>query len=175
MNERLNEPEVSGQSNHRAAGCIPGVLVRLARAFTPTGPPAEFALPYRRKDYLLTRGERVFYHTLGHCLDADRHRIFAKVRLLDLVWLPKGTTQRQSHRNRVQSKHVDFVICSADALRPLLVIELDDRSHDRADRQERDAFVDAALRSAGLPLLRMKAAANHDRNALAAQIGPHLQ
>ena len=36
-------------------------------------------------------------------------------------------------------------------------MELDDKSHDRPDRQERDAFLDAAMEKAGLPIIRFAA------------------
>jgi hypothetical protein len=39
--------------------------------------------------------------------------------------------------------------------RPRLVVELDDRSHDRADRQARDAFVDQVLYAASYPILHI--------------------
>ena len=88
----------------------------------------------------------------------DRYFIFAKVRLADLLWLPKGTESWQSHFNRMQSKHVDFVICDRASIRPLLCVELDDASHGQASRQTRDAFVEAALLAAGLPFIRVRAA-----------------
>jgi len=37
------------------------------------------------------------------------------------------------------------------------VIELDDSSHGEAGRQRRDKFVDAAISSAGVPLVRIPA------------------
>jgi hypothetical protein len=113
-------------------------------------------LPYRKRDYLLTKAERSFYDVLCASLDG-RWTVFAKVRLSDLVWLPKGTQNVVSHRNRVQSKHVDFVVCDRTALKPVLVIELDDASHDREDRQTRDALVDRVLASAALPVLHVRA------------------
>ncbi len=113
-------------------------------------------LPYRKKDYLLTKAERSFYEVLCRSLDGQTS-VFAKVRLLDLVWLPKGTEKAQSHRNRVQSKHVDFVVCDRAALKPILVIELDDASHDAEDRQARDLLVDRVLAGAGLPILHVRA------------------
>jgi Protein of unknown function (DUF2726) len=120
-------------------------------------PPATTALPYRRKDYLLTQAERSLFGVLNEVVK-ERCFIFAKVRLADLVWMPKGTESWQSHFNRVQSKHVDFVICDRASIRPLLCIELDDASHGQAARQKRDAFVDAALLAAGLPFIRIRAA-----------------
>jgi hypothetical protein len=59
-------------------------------------------------------------------------------------------------RNRIDRKHVDFVICEARTMQPLLAIELDDASHERADRIARDAFVDRVFEVAGLPLLHVR-------------------
>lgn len=113
-------------------------------------------LPFRKKDYLLSKAERSFYKVLEASLNGQ-FVIFTKVRLLDLLWLPKGTEKAQSYRNRVQSKHVDFVLCDHAALKPMLVIELDDASHKRPGRQARDRLVDNVLATAGLPILHVRA------------------
>lgn len=110
------------------------------------------SLPYRRKDTLLTAAERSFYGVLRQAT-GDELDIFAKVRLIDLIWLPPGTHDRQSHMNRVISKHVDFVLCDPRTSSPRLIIELDDSSHAR--RRDRDEFVGRVLEGAGLPLLRV--------------------
>src|SRR5688500_17038104 len=57
------------------------------------GEDAAVALPYRKKDYLLTRAERSFYGALQAGVGSD-YLTFPKVRLADLVWLPKGTARR---------------------------------------------------------------------------------
>ena len=113
-------------------------------------------LPYRGKDCLLSKAERSFFGVLEQAVDG-KFRIFAKIRLADLLWIPGGTEKRQAHLNRIQSKHIDFVLCSCDFVRPLLAIELDDATHRRARRQDRDDFVEQALGAAGLPLLRVPA------------------
>jgi very-short-patch-repair endonuclease len=41
-------------------------------------------------------------------------------------------------------------------LSPILAIELDDMSHERSDRQERDREVERILKDANMPLLRIK-------------------
>jgi hypothetical protein len=118
--------------------------------------PAPAALPYRKRDYLLTAAERSFYEVLCSILDGQL-LVFAKVRLADLVWMSKGTANRQSHFNRIQSKHVDFVLCDREKIAPVLVIELDDSSHEADERRDRDTFVDAALSAAELPILHIPA------------------
>ena len=57
----------------------------------------------------------------------------------------------------------------------MLAIALDDASHDRKDRQDRDGFVDSALAAAGLPILHVKASARYDANAVRAAIDGKLQ
>ncbi len=49
---------------------------------------------------------------------------------------------------------MDFVLCTPHAFTIAGVVELDDRTHDMQDRKERDEFVDEALKSAGIPLIR---------------------
>ena len=151
------------------AGVLPTVLKQLARGKGTSGNK----LPYRKKDYLLTAAERSFYEVLRSIL-GDQLDVFAKVRLLDLVYLPKGTENRQSHTNRVMSKHVDFLLCEQQNVSPLLVIELDDSSHERDDRAERDAFVNGVLGAAGLPILHVAAKRSYAPNELAEMIQQKL-
>lgn len=116
-------------------------------------------LPYRRKDFLLTAGERAFLGALDMAAGSEA-RVFAKVRLADLVWMGKGVEGRTGHQNRVNMKHVDFVVCEVKTLRALVAVELDDATHERADRRARDEFVEGALKAAGLPLVRVRARGN---------------
>ena len=129
-------------------GCL-GIVLELL-GITPK--PAAATLPYKRKEWLLSKAERSFFGVLQGVL-ASEQLIFVKVRLADLIYIPRGTPSRQAAFNRIQSKHIDFVLCEKSSVRPLLAIELDDSSHARSDRSARDRFVDSALDVAGLPLL----------------------
>jgi very-short-patch-repair endonuclease len=133
----------------------------------------ESGLPYEKEPSLLTAAERSFYGVLCQALD-HQYAIFAKVRLGDLLWLPRRTPRFWLYRNKIDRKHVDFVLCDLTSFSPLLVIELDDSSHEREDRQERDAFVDAALEAAGLPILRMPVQHAYTPAELRVQIYGHL-
>ena len=145
-------------------GCL-GILLKLFGVKAP----AKQQLPYARKDYLFSRAERSFFGALQQVVGSEL-LIFAKVRLGDLLYIKKGTENRQSFFNRIQSKHVDFVLCEPGEVRPALVIELDDSSHDKASRQARDAFVDDALAAAGLPILRVRAKSGYNPDELAESI-----
>jgi hypothetical protein len=50
---------------------------------------------------------------------------------------------------------VDFLICRNDDWMPMLGIELDDDSHEKAARKQRDMFVNELFASTGIPLLRI--------------------
>ncbi len=150
--------------NPEPQGCLFAILDLLGIA--PSSAPVQGALPYQRKDYLLTKAERSFYGALQNAV-GNQYLIFAKVRLADLVFIPARTEKRQTHFNRIQSKHIDFVLCDHGEIRPLLAIELDDSSHTRSDRQDRDNFVDAALAAAGLPILHVPARAGYNVQELA--------
>lgn len=57
-------------------------------------------------------------------------------------------------------KHFYFDICNNEDLSIICAIELDDSSHERKHRVERDVFVDSACSSASFPLIRFKV--SHD-------------
>lgn len=97
---------------------------------------------------LLTARERKQYIYLKQIADAKNVLICPKVRLLDLVTPVHGVRNYKALMSKVMSKHVDFVICNQE-MYVLGIIELDDRTHFRQDRIQRDEFVDTVLRSAG--------------------------
>jgi very-short-patch-repair endonuclease len=148
-----------------------GAMMSVIKAIGPARRPS---LPFRKCDYLFTAAERSFYEVL-RSVTQDRLHVFPKVRLVDLVYLPGGTENRQAHMNRVMSKHVDFVLCDLQAVTPVLVIELDDSSHGRDDRRARDEFVDGVLSAAGLPILHVAAKQSYAPKELAELIEAQLQ
>ena len=112
--------------------------------------------PYGLRDAFLSPAEISFFHVLKGVLGPE-HYLVAKVRLEDLFYV------RQPHRNRnarnlIAQKHVDFVICDAGSMQPLLGVELDDASHNKPENVDRDRFVERVFGAAELPLMRVKAA-----------------
>lgn len=131
------------------------------------------ALPYRVVPSLLTPAERRFYAALVTAIDPHM-TICAKVRLADVLTLPPGTPEWRAHFNRVQAKHLDFVLCNRDDLAPLLAIELDDSSHARSARRERDAFLNQACADAGLSVLRIPVQRSYTTVELAQRVQDSL-
>ena len=127
--------------------------------------------PYKPVKSLLTPTERSFLGVLDSAAGSDC-RIFSKVRLADVIAVKNGLSKsaRQSALNRINRKHIDFVICNPADLSILCAVELDDRSHNRADRKERDQFIDKALDAAGIPILHIKTKAGYTPRELSAAL-----
>lgn len=109
-------------------------------------------LPYRLRDAFLSPAEVSFYHVLRQAV-GERATVCAKVRLADVFFVARPN-ENAAARNRIAAKHVDFLLCEPATMRPRAGIELDDASHARPDRQERDALVCKVFEAAGLPLVR---------------------
>jgi hypothetical protein len=130
---------------------------------------------YDSRASLLTPAERSFLGVIEPLLPSEV-RVCPKVRLEDFLSVKKGLGRagNQAARNRINRKHVDFLIVQTTDFKPIAAIELDDKSHDADDRKARDAFVDTAFASAGLPLLHVAAAATYNPADIRAKIGTLL-
>lgn len=124
---------------------------------------------YLPRDSLLRPGERAFFPALEQAC-ANRSLIFTQVQLSKLIYPRAGIPKWQTYQNKIDRKSVDFVLCHPTTLKPQLIIELDDKSHTREDRKERDDFVNNALKAVGIPLLRIPAAPNYNPAAIEQRI-----
>jgi very-short-patch-repair endonuclease len=114
---------------------------------------------YKKRGFLLSRAEHECYDALMAAVGADYY-IFPQVHLPTLVDEKiVGQNWRGAFRH-ISEKSIDFVICDKAYISAKLAIELDDRTHEWPDRQERDREVERILREAGMPLLRLE---NHGR------------
>lgn len=118
---------------------------------------------YKRQPALFSPAERSFLRVLERVLGSE-YRVFGKVRIADLI-KPENGAGRHAALNRIVGKHVDFVVCNATDLSIIGVIELDDKSHNQDSRRKRDAFVDRAFASAGIPITRFPARAAYSLSA----------
>ncbi len=117
-------------------------------------------MPYIRKN-LMTKNEWSFYKQLKPIADKLNLSILCKTRIADLIDIEKGLNKSewQTAFNRINKKHIDFILCKPDNLYPILLIELDDNSHDTEKGKERDEFVEKVLQQAGYKLLRTRGTA----------------
>lgn len=108
---------------------------------------------YKRKDFLISRPEHEFFDILVEIL-GNKYNIFTQVHLPTILEHKVIGQNWKGAFSHINGKSVDFVICDKAYIKPLLAIELDDKSHEREDRIERDGVVEQMLKEAGMPLLR---------------------
>jgi predicted RNA-binding Zn-ribbon protein involved in translation (DUF1610 family) len=130
--------------------------------------------PYQLHNDFLSAAEQSFYLVLRSVV-ADRALICAKVSLGDLFTAKvSDQSQYRTYTNKIDRKHVDFLLCDLQTAKPLVGIELDDRSHQRADRQARDKFVNGVFAAARLPLIRVPVRRGYQVSELVALFSPYL-
>ncbi|HEY2558110.1 MAG TPA: DUF2726 domain-containing protein [Caldimonas sp.] len=98
----------------------------------------------------LSQPEQVLYHRLVAAL--PEHIVLAQVQLSRVMGVKKGFNAR-GWLNRINRMSFDFVVCLKDST-VVAAIELDDRSHDSADRIESDIKKSRAASAAGIRLVR---------------------
>ena len=165
------------------SGCLPQFLQRfvsqdndeLERGFALRHDAdymeAEIA-PYRLRDDFLSTAELSLFYILQQLI-GDQAVLMAKVRLADIFFVPKPHENAGAF-NQISQKHVDFLICHPQTLKPLFGIELDDGSHHASKRQMRDQFVNEVFSAAQLPLVRIPVQRSYDRAQLSALILPYF-
>lgn len=151
-------------SDSEPQGCLAAILSLFGIRLDGAAPTSE-QLPYRQRDDFLSAAELSFYRVLMLGLDGSQ-LVCPKVNLADIFFVARPN-ENQSYRNKIDRKHVDFLLCEPTSMKPILGVELDDASHARRDRQDRDEFVDQVFEAAGLPLLRVRAAASYSPQNIA--------
>lgn len=138
---------------------IAGIAVFLALA---KGKGGSRDYPYQLSKYLLSKAERSFYGVLVQAV-GNSGIVFSKVRVADVISPKKGLNRSDWQRafNAISSKHFDFIVCEPTDCSIKLAVELDDLSHGSSKARKRDDLLNRACQSAGLPLLRIKAAKSY--------------
>lgn len=150
-------------------GCLPAFLQKLLGVEDQNN---KGELPYALRDDWLSPAELSFLGVLRR-VTQDRFVICPKVGLQDIFFAKSGSNS-QAFRNKIDRKHVDFLLVDAVTYKPVMGVELDDSSHGRKDRVERDRFVDQVFAVAGLRLLRVPAARTYSADVLSKTIGDRL-
>lgn len=135
----------------------------------------QLRLPYAKRDDFLSQAELNFYRILTHIIKG-RAIVFTKVALSDIFYVKsKDRSEYQTFLNKIDRKHVDFLLCDVISLQPLCGIELDDKSHKRKDRQERDRFVDAVFEISDLPIVHVPVNRSYVTSKLEKLFEPYLK
>ena len=120
---------------------------------------------------LLTPTEASFYPTLESIASRHDYLLFIKVRLADIARTARADDYNtyMKYFGKVKSKHVDFVLCDRSFL-PLVVVELDDKSHENKRNYDNDLLKDAVLESIGIAVVRVPVADSYSRRAIEREI-----
>ena len=100
----------------------------------------------------MTTNEKAQYRKLLQWASKHNLIVFSKVRLLDFITPRKNQENYKGALWKIQAKHVDFVICDQD-IRIKVIVEINDGSHNRQDRTQRDSFVTDVLQACGYKVL----------------------
>lgn len=128
--------------------------------------------PYKVNRSLLLQSELIFYRGLVSVV-GQRALVCPKVRLGD-VFFVVDFKENLPHYFRIAEKHVDFLLCHPQTIKPIVGIELDDVGHQQRDRKERDKFIKKVFESAGLPLIHIPAQSRYNADELAKRLAPYL-
>ncbi len=128
--------------------------------------------PYRLRDDFLSNAELSLFYVLKQLI-GEQAVLMTKVRLADVFFVARPHENAGAF-SQISQKHIDFLVCHPQTLKPLFGIELDDSSHKREKRQIRDEFVNEVFSEAQLPLVRITVQRSYDRAQLAALMMPYL-
>lgn len=121
---------------------------------------------YYLKDSLLTPLEIEYYKVLDDYFGKD-YRILPQINLASVIDKEGGGFRTELFRN------ADFGIFDMN-FRPILLIEINDNTHFRKDRQERDASVALILKKAHIPLVTFWTKDGIDRKRIYNEIRKYL-
>ncbi len=111
--------------------------------------------PYILADSLLSSKEHKFYNSLKPITDKLGYTVLCKMRLADIIKVPKDTYESLRWFNYIKAKHIDFVICN-NKFELMALIEVDDYTHNFDNRKKRDDFVNKIFQQLNIKLLHYK-------------------
>ena len=147
------------------AVAVPLIAIRILKS--RLGSDKEGAWPFHARKPL-SAPEQILYFRLVKAL--PEHMVLAQVGLSRILGVNKGNNYQAWH-NRINRMSADFVICQKDSS-VVAVIELDDSTHERADRKVADTKKNRALEAAGIPIHRWQAKALPDEASIRQALRP---
>lgn len=119
---------------------------------------------YKGSVYLLTQNELKFYRILRQITNKLGYSLFCQVSLYEII---KAIEYKDF--NKIRSKTIDFVITQENC-KILMCIELDDITHQRKNRIERDNFINKLFKDLEIKLIRIPVQNFYNMEQLEAKI-----
>ena len=121
---------------------------------------------YYAKPYIMTARENECFKMLNEIFGA-KWFVIPQVHLSALLnHKVKGQNWSAAFRH-INGKSVDFVLVGKESYKIICAIELDDSTHDRADRKERDNEIERIFNEAKIPLARINKFENMTKQEIA--------
>lgn len=105
---------------------------------------------------LMTRNERIVYEKIKKCI-SEKYIIFPQISIRSII------KRNFKTNNNTQWKIVDFLICEKDSYKPVLVVEVNDKTHEEYERRVRDENVYNILNEMNLPIWFLKPESDYTR------------
>lgn len=115
-------------------------------------------LPYRLREHFLSTPERALLRTLLKMM-GERYLICPKVALNDIFYIARPN-ENVHFFNKFFRKHVDFLLCEPDTLKPAIGVELV-KPIAKAETREADQFMAELFLSARLPLVHVRSSEHY--------------
>ena len=111
---------------------------------------------YRPKRYVITKNELNFYTALLEVAKELDLIVFSQVSLYNILETKSNLDYKTKtiFFNKIASKSIDFVLVDKKDCRIKLCIELDDNTHKKEKRIERDNFINKLFKDLEIDLLR---------------------
>lgn len=123
-------------------------------------------LPYRLRERFLTTPEIALYRALRD-MAAGHYVIFAKVALNDIFNIVRPN-ENVHYFNKIFRKHVDFLLCHLQTLKPEIGIELVRPTAAVGGARSADQFMEDLFLTAGLALVQVPSSDRYDTPTLVA-------
>jgi hypothetical protein len=124
----------------------------------------EERLPYRLRETFLSTPELAMLRVLQN-MAGNHYVICPKVSLNDIFYIVRPN-ENVHFFNKFFRKHVDFLLCDPNTLRPVLGIELV-KPVAKTETRGADQFMEDLFLSAGLPLVHVPSGERYSENDLA--------
>ena len=114
-----------------------------------------YYLPYRVRKTIMSEHERLLFCNLRIVL-GSAYDVYPQMKLDKIFYVESQKVYRYylGWLRRINQKSVDFLIVNKSTQTPVFAIELDDSSHEKEDRIDRDKFVGELFRRNDFPLIR---------------------
>jgi hypothetical protein len=121
-------------------------------------------MPYRLRENFLSTPELALFRMLQ--IMAGRHYVVCpKVALNDIFYIVRPN-ENVHFFNKIFRKHVDFLLCEPETLKPAIAIELV-KPVRRSETREADQFMKDLFLSAGIPLVHIPSSESYSETDLA--------